>query len=494
MKKISLLLVLFGLQFIAKAQCVTPSITVSDFTPFAGEEFTISYDGLSPICSTCEWEVTFPQAGYPITPLSGSAPLNLNDVIGNVTLTTIGQQIITIHVWDNNISCDEEFSITVNVNEGECPIPTFKTTPTGVCSGESFTINIDDVNGSPTSQYTITNVDWSMGDTPNLISTTLGTITHSYSEPGNYFVSAYVTFDNGCEGYTRVVNTQETSFMISVKDGDPEFTVSTNIVGVGINTVNFYYTGLPNPNLQPPCVNPGDCWDYELELNGSIVVSSSGLTQGDLIYTATNLASGNYQAVLTSDLSPSCPNSNTIDFTITDTPCDTCNSFKPSAGEYWMSAWVNVETGQQVKSYNSTNQSNTVNGTGTYSEVYIEFEFLGASQTVQFYPTGEIIDGWQRVVGKFTIPSGTEDFVVHLVADDNYTTYFDDIRIHPFNASMKSYVYDGETFWLISELDDNNYATFYEYDNEGGLIRIKKETARGIVTIQETRSNTKKSN
>jgi hypothetical protein len=55
---------------------------------------------------------------------------------------------------------------------------------------------------------------------------------------------------------------------------------------------------------------------------------------------------------------------------------------------------------------------------------------------------------------------------------------------------MKSYVYDGETFWLTSELDDNNYATFYEYDQEGGLIRIKKETARGIVTIQDTRSGT----
>ena len=73
--------------------------------------------------------------------------------------------------------------------------------------------------------------------------------------------------------------------------------------------------------------------------------------------------------------------------------------------------------------------------------------------------------------------------------------YFDDVRIHPFNASMKSYVYDPETLWLTAELDDNNYATFYEYDKEGQLIRIKKETARGIMTIQESRSsNPKKEN
>lgn len=90
----------------------------------------------------------------------------------------------------------------------------------------------------------------------------------------------------------------------------------------------------------------------------------------------------------------------------------------------------------------------------------------------------------------FDIPIGTYDFQVKLFADQGFDTYFDDIRIHPFNGSMKSYVYDGETFWLTSELDDNNYATFYEYDQEGGLVRIKKETSRGVVTIQETRSGT----
>ena len=58
---------------------------------------------------------------------------------------------------------------------------------------------------------------------------------------------------------------------------------------------------------------------------------------------------------------------------------------------------------------------------------------------------------------------------------------------------MKSYVYDPITLWLTAELDDNNYATFYEYDQEGQLIRIKKETARGIMTIQESRSSNPKS-
>ena len=52
---------------------------------------------------------------------------------------------------------------------------------------------------------------------------------------------------------------------------------------------------------------------------------------------------------------------------------------------------------------------------------------------------------------------------------------------------MKSFVYDQKTQRLMAELDENNYSTFYEYDLEGGLIRIKKETERGVFTIQETR-------
>ncbi len=38
---------------------------------------------------------------------------------------------------------------------------------------------------------------------------------------------------------------------------------------------------------------------------------------------------------------------------------------------------------------------------------------------------------------------------------------------------MKSYVYDPINLRLVAELDANNYATFYEYDAEGGLIRTK---------------------
>jgi len=44
----------------------------------------------------------------------------------------------------------------------------------------------------------------------------------------------------------------------------------------------------------------------------------------------------------------------------------------------------------------------------------------------------------------------------------------------------------------MAELDENNFATFYEYDDEGGLVRMKKETERGIMTIKENRSAAKR--
>ena len=67
--------------------------------------------------------------------------------------------------------------------------------------------------------------------------------------------------------------------------------------------------------------------------------------------------------------------------------------------------------------------------------------------------------------------------------------YFDDIRITPFNSVFKSYVYDPGTYRLIADLDDNNFATFYNYDEEGILVQIKKETEKGIQTIKTTRQN-----
>lgn len=167
--------------------------------------------------------------------------------------------------------------------------------------------------------------------------------------------------------------------------------------------------------------------------------------------------------------------------------CVTCTdcigTFAPTPGEkYIVSAWVKEKIMDAI----------------TYEYASIMLSYIDANGNQigydQLFAKGRIIDGWQKMEEEITIPALTKDFKVEL--KNNYVnsnppveTYFDDIRIQPVKSNMKTYVYDPITGKLSAILDENNYATFYEYDEEGNLIRVKKETERGINTIQETRQN-----
>lgn len=135
--------------------------------------------------------------------------------------------------------------------------------------------------------------------------------------------------------------------------------------------------------------------------------------------------------------------------------------------DYIFSAWVKVP--------------NAVITTLTYDNTaYVGIQ-VGAGSAFTAKPSGLIVDGWQRIEFKFTTPASNP--TLNLSFSPN--TYFDDIRIFPFNANMKSYVYDDKDFSLMAILDENNFATYYEYDNEKNLKRVKRETEKGVVTIQE---------
>jgi hypothetical protein len=111
-----------------------------------------------------------------------------------------------------------------------------------------------------------------------------------------------------------------------------------------------------------------------------------------------------------------------------------------------------------------------------------------STATTTIHATGQIIDGWQRYEGAFDIPSSATKLEIKLKSTSAKDVYWDDLRIHPFNANMKSFVYHPSNLRLMAELDENNYATFYEYNDDGTLTRVKKETIQGIKTITETRS------
>ncbi len=71
----------------------------------------------------------------------------------------------------------------------------------------------------------------------------------------------------------------------------------------------------------------------------------------------------------------------------------------------------------------------------------------------------------------------------------NVLIYVDDIRIQPTTAKATAYIYDPATFKIVTILDDINLGLYYQYDQEGKLVRKLKETERGIKTTQETQYN-----
>jgi hypothetical protein len=127
---------------------------------------------------------------------------------------------------------------------------------------------------------------------------------------------------------------------------------------------------------------------------------------------------------------------------------------------------------------------------GNYDNAEVDLAFNNDAGTNYFIlkPAGNIIEGWQRIEDTLTIPETATSMTLYMKATSGTPVFFDDIRIQPFNANMKSFVYNPVNLRLMAELDENNYATFYEYDDEGTLIRLKKETEQGIKTIKETRS------
>lgn len=70
------------------------------------------------------------------------------------------------------------------------------------------------------------------------------------------------------------------------------------------------------------------------------------------------------------------------------------------------------------------------------------------------------------------------------------TVYVDDFRFQPFESEAVCYVYD-HAQRLTAVFDDQHFASLYQYNAEGALVRKLKETTEGVKTISETQYNTK---
>lgn len=164
--------------------------------------------------------------------------------------------------------------------------------------------------------------------------------------------------------------------------------------------------------------------------------------------------------------------------------CELIKTFTPLKKQdnqkYKISAWVKEDL-------DIDNLSNPI------SRIFVSTTGLSPIN-VELKPDGQIIDGWRQINGEFDISGNESTIRITLSPSSVGRTYFDDIRVFPFNASVKTHVFDPYSLRLMAELDENNFASFYEYNEEGSLVRTKKETERGIFTIQEVRNAKFKSN
>jgi hypothetical protein len=124
----------------------------------------------------------------------------------------------------------------------------------------------------------------------------------------------------------------------------------------------------------------------------------------------------------------------------------------------------------------------------------------GTQLTTSIENKSVIVNGWRKVSYRFTLSASSSLSSIEFVNKYRYNNgsfpkampcYVDDIVIHPVDAVVNAYVYDKLSKRLVAVLNPNNYATFYEYDNEGKLIRQKAETDRGIKTLGEVKQGYK---
>jgi hypothetical protein len=230
-------------------------------------------------------------------------------------------------------------------------------------------------------------------------------------------------------------------------------------------------TGITFANTSSSCSQPSPTFQWNF-----------GDGTGNLNTNIHSYASaGTYTVTLTIPGTRGCPIQTTSQVVAISTclpPCKDClPSFAPQPDStYIISSWVKQAALPSVL---------------TYPNPQIFLDFTGHPSQGPFTATGDIIDGWQRIENTFTVPHGATSFAIRLNSASG-DVFFDDIRVFPFKGSMKSYVYDPITLRLSAELDERNYATIYEYDEEGKLIRLKKETERGVMTIKENKNNTVK--
>lgn len=245
-----------------------------------------------------------------------------------------------------------------------------------------------------------------------------------------------------------------------------------------VNENNCYHFGDPfnlksaislSNNTASVTPNESHTGRYALQINGSLHLEIP-LNK----HQAQNSALPKFEQLSTTEIRT---NVNTIDF-----------GFSPRF----------FETNKYVVDFWVKDPSKLVNGQLPSVTLQIRSGFSSSTETnliVSAIEWGPMIEGWRRARATFQVPLGNKNHgKMRVTLSSSGTVFIDDLRFFPDKAQVKSFVYDIKNLRLMSILDEEHYAMRYEYDSEGVLIRVKKETTKGIQTIQENRNGIRNAN
>jgi YD repeat-containing protein len=155
---------------------------------------------------------------------------------------------------------------------------------------------------------------------------------------------------------------------------------------------------------------------------------------------------------------------------------------RPRPGTYVLGGWVR-RADTDVQTYAAPPEAVERIGIGVVVGGTMDpAEVTTGGRTVLVEPSGPIIDGWQRVEGEFTYAAN--DLLSLVIQGGDEVIYVDDVRIFPRDASLATFVYDDRR-QVVARLDENNFATRWQYDAGGRLRFAERETERGWRTVRE---------
>lgn len=129
----------------------------------------------------------------------------------------------------------------------------------------------------------------------------------------------------------------------------------------------------------------------------------------------------------------------------------------------------------------------TISITGTAGSPYTD------TKTVARNNSGNVTVGdWTLMSVELEVPANFNTGITHQMSvslsnnGSSGKAYFDDLSFHPKDAVMTGNVYNEKTGALVAQLDNDNFATFYTYDNAMRLTSASKEYSGGIKKITES--------